>query len=185
MGHNNLGDIELRKDMENWVRSWWEEPSRPRKVEKGQIWTIFHPKGPSDKEGTMVCVFSVDADYVYVIPLHTDTDSMTGCEPILTETSLPGPVCLVAVVELGLLIPSAALEKARFIGTLKEKSMRQLTHSFFEFRKVVEALTRLQMLEASCGPDKVPEEEITKAFEAGILRLVSPKISFEAAIHFR
>ncbi len=184
MVNDKLKDMQFGEDFDKWVKSWWEEHSRPKNLRKGQIWTVFHPDSQPEKPGTMVCVFSVDPGGAFVVPLHSDLDAITGCEPILTETTLSSSLPLVGVVELGMLIHSSAFESARFIGELKKEAMDRLEHAFSEFRKVVKALTRLQTLEARLGPNRVPDEEINKAFEAGILRLVSAKVSYEELVRF-
>ncbi len=182
MTNSDLRDDELKKDIQDWVDSWWQKKEPPKTLEGGQVWTIFHPAELPDREGTMVCILSVHGDQVYVVPLHTRRDASTGIEPVLTESSPPFDVPIVAVVEGGLLISSQAFQRGRFLGTFSAESLNRITQSFEEFRTTVGALSRLQYLEASLGPDKVPYEEIAAAFESGILNLVSPEVSFEELV---
>jgi len=170
------------KEIEDWVTGWWHSPERPGQIEKGQVWTVFAPEADPEAEGTMVCVVSKDDDYVYVIPLHNNLEAVTGCEPVIRGASLPNAPALVAVVELGLLLSVEALNNARFLGILSQEHMDLIETAFLEFRKIVGALTQLQMKEAEYHPEPVPAEDVERAFQAGILKLVSPDASMEEIV---
>ena len=171
-----------RKEIEDWVTGWWRSPERPGQIEKGQVWTVFAPGADPEAEGTMVCVLSKDDDYVYVIPLHNNLEAATGCEPVIRGASLPYAPALVAVVELGLLLSVEALTRARFLGTLSREHMDLIETAFLEFRKIVGALTQLQVKEGECHPEPVPQDDLERAFQAGILKLVSPDASMEEIV---
>lgn len=170
---------ELRKEIQDWVDSWWKDGKPPETLKQGQVWTVFHPAGPPEKEGTMVCIFSIHGDQAYIFPLHTRMEASTEIEPLLTEESPPFHVPIVAVVEGGLLVVTQAFQQARFIGAFSENSMNKIRQCFNEFQRTVGASARLQYLEANLGPEKVPDKEIATAFESG---RASPKVSFEELV---